>query len=51
MDENMRRDRTKLNLKAFDIYGLSEIIGRGVAADCDIIMVSMYMKIIFCLKS
>ena len=24
----------KLNLKAYDIYGLSEIIGPGVAADC-----------------
>ena len=48
--ENMRKEiETKLNLKAFDIYGLSEIIN-GVAADCDI-MVSMYMKIIFYLKS
>jgi phenylacetate-CoA ligase len=25
----------KINLKAFDIYGLSEIIGPGVAADCE----------------
>ncbi|HHU73028.1 MAG TPA: phenylacetate--CoA ligase [Clostridiales bacterium] len=34
--ENMRKEiETKLNLKAFDIYGLSEIIGPGVAADCE----------------
>lgn len=34
--ENMRKDiENKLHLKAYDIYGLSEIIGPGVAADCD----------------
>jgi phenylacetate-CoA ligase len=34
--ENMRREiEAKLNLKAYDIYGLSEILGPGVAADCD----------------
>lgn len=34
--ENMRKEiETKLNLKAFDIYGLSEILGPGVAADCE----------------
>jgi phenylacetate-CoA ligase len=34
--ENMRKDiEKKLNLKAFDIYGLSEILGPGVAADCE----------------
>ncbi len=33
--ENMRRDiETKLNLIALDIYGLSEIIGPGVANEC-----------------
>ena len=26
---------TKLNIKAFDIYGLSEIMGPGVACDCE----------------
>ncbi|NLL00795.1 MAG: phenylacetate--CoA ligase [Clostridiales bacterium] len=34
--ENMRKEiESKLNLKAYDIYGLSEILGPGVAADCD----------------
>jgi phenylacetate-CoA ligase len=34
--ENMRREiESKLNLKAYDIYGLSEIMGPGVAADCE----------------
>ncbi len=33
--ENMRRDiEAKYGLKAFDIYGLTEIIGPGVAAEC-----------------
>ncbi|HHT97178.1 MAG TPA: phenylacetate--CoA ligase [Clostridiales bacterium] len=33
--ENMRKEiEAKLNIKAYDIYGLSEIIGPGVAADC-----------------
>lgn len=34
--ENMRLDiEKKLNIKAYDIYGLSEITGPGVASDCD----------------
>lgn len=34
--DNMRREiEDRLNIKAYDIYGLSEIIGPGVAADCD----------------
>lgn len=34
--ENMRLQmEEKLNIKAFDIYGLSEICGPGVAADCE----------------
>ena len=34
--DNMRNEiETKLNLKAYDIYGLSEILGPGVAADCE----------------
>ena len=34
--ENMRKEiEAKLHLKAFDIYGLSEILGPGVAADCE----------------
>ncbi|HKL99311.1 MAG TPA: phenylacetate--CoA ligase [Mobilitalea sp.] len=34
--DNMRKDiEVKLNLKAYDIYGLSEILGPGVAADCE----------------
>lgn len=34
--ENMRKEiETKLKIKAFDIYGLSEIMGPGVAADCE----------------
>ncbi len=34
--ENMRRDiENKLHIKAHDIYGLSEIMGPGVAADCE----------------
>ena len=33
----MRRDlEARLGLKAVDIYGLSEIIGPGVAAECDV---------------
>jgi phenylacetate-CoA ligase len=33
--ENMRLElEKKLNIKAFDIYGLSEIMGPGVANDC-----------------
>ncbi|MBN2643598.1 MAG: phenylacetate--CoA ligase [Victivallales bacterium] len=33
--ENMRLDiQNKLGLKAYDIYGLTEIIGPGVAAEC-----------------
>lgn len=34
--EEMRLEiEEKLNLKAFDIYGLTELIGPGVAAECD----------------
>jgi phenylacetate-CoA ligase len=34
--ENMRRDiEAKLHLKAIDIYGLTEIIGPGVASECE----------------
>ncbi len=34
--ENMRKEiEAKLNLKAYDIYGLSEVLGPGVAADCE----------------
>lgn len=34
--ETMRKDiEEKLELKAFDIYGLTEIIGPGVASECD----------------
>ncbi len=34
--ENMRKQiEEKLHLNAFDIYGLSEIMGPGVAADCE----------------
>lgn len=33
--ENMRREiERRLRIKAYDIYGLSEIIGPGVAAEC-----------------
>lgn len=33
--ENMRREiETKLRIKAIDIYGLSEVIGPGVASEC-----------------
>lgn len=33
--ENMRKElEKKLNINAFDIYGLSEIMGPGVASDC-----------------
>lgn len=33
--EEMRREiQTRLNLEAFDIYGLTEIIGPGVAVEC-----------------
>lgn len=34
--ENMRKEiETKLSIKAYDIYGLSEIIGPGVAFECE----------------
>ena len=34
--ENMRRDiETKLGIKAYDIYGLSEIAGPGVGYECE----------------
>jgi Coenzyme F390 synthetase len=34
--DNMRKQiEEKLHLKAYDIYGLSEIMGPGVAADCE----------------
>jgi phenylacetate-CoA ligase len=34
--ENMRKEiEAKLHLKAIDIYGLTEIIGPGVAAECE----------------
>ena len=34
--EKMRNElEAKLNIKAYDIYGLSEIMGPGVACDCD----------------
>ncbi|MBO7310139.1 MAG: phenylacetate--CoA ligase [Clostridia bacterium] len=34
--EKMHREiEAKLNVKAFDIYGLSEIMGPGVACDCE----------------
>lgn len=34
--ENMRREiERRLNLKAYDIYGLSEVIGPGVAYECE----------------
>jgi len=34
--ENMRKEiEARLHIKAFDIYGLSEILGPGVAADCE----------------
>ncbi len=34
--ENMRREiEERLKIKAYDIYGLSEIIGPGVAYECD----------------
>jgi phenylacetate-CoA ligase len=34
--QRMRREiETKLGLKAFDIYGLSEIIGPGVSVECE----------------
>ncbi len=34
--EKMHRDiEERLNIKAFDIYGLSEIMGPGVACDCE----------------
>lgn len=34
--ENMRREiESKLGLKAYDIYGLSEIMGPGVACECE----------------
>lgn len=33
--ENMRREiENKLNIKAYDIYGLSEIMGPGVSCEC-----------------
>ena len=34
--DNMRREiETRLNCKAFDIYGLTEMMGPGVACDCE----------------
>ena len=34
--EKMRHEiETRLNIKAYDIYGLSEIMGPGVACDCE----------------
>lgn len=34
--ENMRKQiESSLNIKAYDIYGLSEIMGPGVACDCE----------------
>ena len=34
--EKMRREiENKLNIKAYDIYGLSEVMGPGVACDCE----------------
>jgi phenylacetate-CoA ligase len=34
--ENMRKEiEQKLNIKAIDIYGLSEVIGPGVASECE----------------
>lgn len=34
--ENMRREiESKLGIKAYDIYGLSEIMGPGVACECE----------------
>ncbi len=34
--ENMRKEiETRLNIKAHDIYGLSEIMGPGVSMDCE----------------
>lgn len=34
--DNMRREiEDRLNIKAYDIYGLSEVMGPGVAADCE----------------
>ena len=34
--EKMRQEiEARLNIKAYDIYGLSEIMGPGVACDCD----------------
>jgi phenylacetate-CoA ligase len=35
--ESMRQEiEAKLNLKAYDIYGLSEVIGPGVANECEV---------------
>src|SRR5665811_2613401 len=35
--ENMRREiEEKLQIKAIDIYGLSEVIGPGVASECQV---------------
>ena len=34
--DKMRHEiETRLNIKAYDIYGLSEVMGPGVACDCD----------------
>jgi len=34
--ENMRKEiESKLNIKAYDIYGLSEVIGPGVSFECE----------------
>ena len=35
-EENMRKElETKLNIKAYDIYGLTEICGPGVGGECE----------------
>ena len=49
--EKMREQiEEKLNLKAYDIYGLSEILDQVWQQIVNIIMDCMYMKIIFFLK-
>ena len=35
--ENMRREiESKLGIKAFDIYGLSEVMGPGASYECEV---------------
>ncbi len=42
--ESMRRDmEKKLNIKAMDIYGLSEIMGPGVAMECHVAQQGMHV--------